>query len=78
MFEYSSFALPIAWARLSKFLSTDNVNQNVSVLIFYGIRFKFSLYPRVRGLYAKIIATVAFINTCNIRLLIITSSNCIS
>jgi len=60
MFEYLSFALPIAWTKLSKFLSADNVNQNVTVLIFYGTRFKFPLHPRVTALNAKIIATAAF------------------
>jgi len=34
MFEYFSFALPIAWTKLSKFRSADDVNQNVLVLIF--------------------------------------------
>jgi hypothetical protein len=57
MFEYFSFALPIAWTKPSKFLSAENVNQNVLVLIFYEKRFKVPLQPTATEVSAKIIAT---------------------
>jgi hypothetical protein len=60
MFEYFTFALPIAGTKLPNFLSTDNVNQNVLVLIVKGPRFEVALHPRDTGLTAKITATAAF------------------